>query len=232
MKFIKYIARISRHLQALILLLITLRDIIFTYPRWLLIIFFLVMLTLVYLDAIIDLSRASKIKKDLSRYLKKLVNDIEEFQNRKDCNTLRANVMIKEKDRLKIFSSYNMDNSPDKDITFAIGQGCCGEAFDSGEIVFGRIDSVYKDTWEETKSVDRGAPWGITKEHFEKTKDLKSIISLPLRDEITDEISCVLNLDDKVDIETARFEYTELQSIVGAYGYHIVEKLKGRDSYE
>ncbi len=182
------------------------------------------MLTLINFDAIIELTGKQVLKRDLRHILKKCVKEVEEFQNRSGFNTLRANIMIKKKDRLIIIASYNMDNSKDKDISFAVGQGCCGDAYESKAIVVGDLKAVYKNSWMETRT-ETGAPWGITHEQFEKTKDLKSLISMPIKDMDSGDIVGLLCIDDVVGLEETMFDYEELQIRIGAYTFYISEKI-------
>ena len=221
----KKLLSLVAYAKNIILLILTLLA-FFEAHKALVVILGIILFILINIGAIIDCRSTSRVKSTLKRVLKECVENVEEYQKRVGKNTLRANIMINKSNRLVIFSSYRMDKASDADISFAIGQGCCGEAFDSGEVILGDLRIAYKEILEKKSKDYRGAPWGINREQFEKTKDLKSLISLPLRDKVTDEIICVLNLDDKVDFDTSCFAKSGLQKIAGAYGSHIVDILK------
>jgi GAF domain-containing protein len=151
----------------------------------------------------------------MEHVLAHLVNAVERYQCRQGEDSLRANIMILGNERLQIVASCRMANNLDQDITFAVGQGCCGEAYDSGQLVVGDLSSVYMDTWEETRREYGSPPWGITRQQFEKTRTLKSVLSVPMVQ--GDRVLGVLNLDDKVPLDEAGFGDDEMLLVIGGY---------------
>ena len=151
------------------------------------------------------------------------VKAVREYQNRQETNTLRANIMVPREENLEILVSYRMENDLDMGITFAYGQGCCGDAFDAGVPVVGDLDVVYRSTWEETREFCGTPPWGITKKHYEMTRDLKAVVSIPLI--YRDSVIGILNLDDKIALTDSRFKEGEFLLLVGGYVHHIINVL-------
>lgn len=148
------------------------------------------------------------------------------YQGRSDLGTLRANIMVPTRSgQLGIIAAHDMESDPDRHLTFARGQGCSGEAFDSGQVVVGDLAAVYRNSWDDTRRVHGSAPWGITREQFEATRNLKSLLSIPLRADRS--VRGVLNLDDRVDIAEARFQDEELLMIIEGFQFHIENELWG-----
>jgi len=134
------------------------------------------------------------------------------YQKKSSPSTLRINIMIIKNQQLHILDQVGMSNDADKDIIFNVGQGCCGQCVASGRICVGDLEDSYYETFEESINHNRGqTPWGITKEQWELTQNLKSLVSIPIFDtRYTDKVIAVLNVDDKMSLEESRFRDDEL----------------------
>lgn len=88
---------------------------------------------------------------------------------------LRANVFLPKGDdqRLGIeFHSSSMDGDPDLKIELEKGQGCTGVAWMRGKPIVADLTQP---------EVEGGALWGLTPNQMAMTRDLKAILSIPIR---------------------------------------------------
>lgn len=169
-----------------------------------------------------EIGAASKLRVSNIEYiLSECVKAVEEHQERVSAGTLRANLMVYRKE-LRIVASYRMEGAPDKDIAFVKGQGCCGTAYEAQDTIVGDLLSVFHETWEKTRKANDGAvPWGIDREQFQKTTSIKSILSLPLVKPGDKVPRAILNFDDQISIDEARFGDAELIHLIQGYAFHI-----------
>lgn len=197
-------------------------------PKWLpdiiiikiILIIFIVYLTFKSIQGKKAKNTKLKIAK-LEDILEKCVQAVEELQNRKENKTLRANIMVPRGKQLEILASCRMGTDPDRDISFAIGQGCCGDAFDSHATATGDLQKIYRDNWDRTRMDYGSSPWGITRDHYEKTRDIKAVISIPI--EYRKKVIGVLNFDDKVNLEETHFKDDHLLITIGGYMCFIID---------
>ncbi len=157
-----------------------------------------------------------ELRRKLKNILKEVVHAVEKFQGRVGSETLRANIMFldSKKHKLLIEAHYRMDIDPDKDISFSRGQGCAGRAFDTGETIIGDIEDAYS---------KNNLPWGITREHKNLTKDLKSLISIPVK--FNDEIVAIINFDDKINLKESKFDHGEFDNVISGWYAFILGEL-------
>lgn len=123
-------------------------------------------------------------------------------------NNLRINIMKIDKERLEIVRHIGMTRHDDRTLTWALGQGCCGESAKENQIRVIDLTEAYGFTWEETlEKNDNKRPFDINRQQFEKTKDLKSVMCVPICDPvIEDKVIGVINLDDKVLLGDSLFQ--------------------------
>ncbi|KKM11091.1 hypothetical protein SY88_10175 [Clostridiales bacterium PH28_bin88] len=151
------------------------------------------------------------------------------YQERKNTKTLRINLMVVDQTKrdLSIIAQIGMSSDPDKDITFGLGQGCCGTCAELGEVVIGDLENIYGNSYQETCQKNEGrSPWGISKLHWESTRDLKSLISVPVFDpDDLNSVIAVLNLDDKISIDEAKFTDEVVTEMLESVTYLLAKRL-------
>ena len=119
---------------------------------------------------------------------------------------IRANVMLIERDELYIAYSFNMNKAPDLEIRLGIRQGCAGQAWVSGEQMFGDL----------TLPMSPGAPpWGLNPQQQALTRDVRSIISTPIKDK--GNVIGVLNFDSTEPMSVVRFKEIKSAELAAAF---------------
>ena len=111
---------------------------------------------------------------------------------------MRVNVMIAPKSlfgnrkRLKPeWVSPNMRQDSDRDLTFARGQGVCGEAFQEGEMTFSDLTTADLTTFD------------LNEDQMKASEELQFVLSFPIRTidletgRLTNEIIGVVNFDSR-----------------------------------
>ncbi|MDH7479892.1 MAG: hypothetical protein QHH02_07770 [Syntrophomonadaceae bacterium] len=157
--------------------------------------------------------KSAKLEKDIQRsalhdLLNHILCSVRALQNRRDTNTLRINIMENKNNQLVIIDQIGMSNDLDHDISFSLGQGCSGASAEINKIVVCDLTEVYDTTFElNCQKNNSKPPFGISKAHWEKTRDLKSLISVPIRHpKDPSKVIGILNLDDKISIDEAQFQ--------------------------
>jgi len=119
---------------------------------------------------------------------------------------IRANVMLIDKDELYIAYSWNMGEAPDLGIRLGIRQGCAGHAWASGEQMFGDL----------TLPMSPGTPpWGLDPQQQALTRDVRSIISTPIKDK--GNVIGVLNFDSTEPMSVVRFKEVRSAELATAF---------------
>ncbi|MFC2045600.1 hypothetical protein ACFLUH_02870 [Chloroflexota bacterium] len=141
----------------------------------------------------------------------------------------RANVMLINKDAnpnvLEIRYHYRMDDTPDLNLKWEKREGCCGKAWADGK-------QKKADLKESTEQLLKDY-WQMNSTNIQCTKDVKSIISIPLRDiKSRDNIIGVINCDSIDPLEVSKLgdddfinsmeEHAEIISII-LYAKGIIE---------
>lgn len=134
-------------------------------------------------------------------------------QGRTSFKTLRANIMHLNRGQQTIIAHVGMDYSADRNIVFNEGQGCCGAAARDQEPFVAKLEELgYNTSYENLIDPEtRTARWGITGEQWEITRDLKSLLSIPIFDSrYSERVIGVLNFDDKIPFAASKFDEGEL----------------------
>lgn len=98
-----------------------------------------------------------------------------------DQSKLRCNVMQLDGDTLSILAAYPEKRDPMGSVTWTTQQGCCGRAVREQEIVIQNFDEYRGKPYAALIRSEDGLPlWGITHKQWEHTRDLGSIVSIPV----------------------------------------------------
>ncbi|MCL4466217.1 MAG: hypothetical protein M1389_09345 [Chloroflexi bacterium] len=134
--------------------------------------------------------RANTAREHLGELLKTDVQSI--FQEQHQPN-IRANIMLIERDRLRVFASHNMADEREKQsLEFRKGAGACSVAWElaSTKPSSERWRPVYAPDLQGTDVLK----WGLTPAQISITKDIRWIISAPILNQDSLPIG-VLNID-------------------------------------
>ncbi len=136
-------------------------------------------------------------------------------RGRKD--PIRSNLFLHNKgssNKIEIrFHSSNMETAPDLGIKFDKWQGCVGKAWGYEAGVVGIADQLVPEKTQD---------WKLTKEQYALTKEIKSIITWPIRDpDVKGKILGILSFDTSSDLseyftsEEARQLVADLSGFIG-----------------
>lgn len=104
---------------------------------------------------------------------------------------------------LVIEHQWNMDNHPDLGIVLNPGRGVAGKAFQENRPKIGDTTLM-----SQTGSAD----WNLTKEEKAVTASIKSIISVPIRDDIDkNKVIAMLNVDSTLHLRDTPFQNPDFQ---------------------
>lgn len=94
---------------------------------------------------------------------------------------LRCNVMIRDGSALKMLAAYPEKTDPMGTVSWTVEQGCCGLAVRRQEpVVLNLVEFQGKPYDALLDPEDELPKWGITREQWEHTRDLGSIVSIPI----------------------------------------------------
>lgn len=94
---------------------------------------------------------------------------------------LRCNVMQLTNDTLSILAAYPEKHDPMGSVKWTTLQGCCGRSVRERDVVIQDFGEYRGKPYESLKKPEDGLPlWGITQEQWEHTRDLGSIVSIPI----------------------------------------------------
>lgn len=115
---------------------------------------------------------------------------------------IRCNVMNREEDRLVIAASCKMDNEREKGCEWSIDQGVCGMAVRKGHAMWRDLGDVQGLPFHAIRNDDDHQPrWGLTEELWSYTRDLGSVVSIPLfHPKNPLEVIGVFNIDTQVPL--------------------------------
>ncbi len=157
------------------------------------------------------------VKSQLHDILASISFNIRNYQGRINEKTLRVNIMRNYNGRLLIVDHVGMDNDLDSNIEYALGQGCCGSCVEKRELAVIDLTHFYGLTWEETLHKNNDdPPWGLSKIQWEKTRDLKCVMCIPVLDLRNERVLGVLNIDDKIPLENSHFRDEKVVNLVQA----------------
>ncbi|PSR25667.1 MAG: hypothetical protein C7B46_20565 [Sulfobacillus benefaciens] len=94
---------------------------------------------------------------------------------------LRCNVMVRDGSTLKMRAAYPEKTDPMGTIEWTTDQGCCGLAVRRQEPVVLNLIEFRGRPYESLLDPEDELPkWGITRDQWEHTRDLGSIVSIPI----------------------------------------------------
>lgn len=116
---------------------------------------------------------------------------------------LRCNVMKLDGHVLGIVSHWGMNNAPDLKVTWTTDQGCCGLAVREAAPVLGDMSRYRGGRYEGLLHAEDHRPvWGITRDQWMLTRDVGSVVSVPLLapKQLTARVIGVFNIDAQVGL--------------------------------
>lgn len=94
---------------------------------------------------------------------------------------LCCNVMQLSGDTLTIVTAYPEKSDPKDSVQWTTMQGCCGQSIRNEEVIIQNFAEYRGKPYEALIRSEDGLPmWGITREQWEHTRDLGSIVSIPI----------------------------------------------------
>jgi hypothetical protein len=116
--------------------------------------------------------------------------------------TLRCNVMRLHKGILTTVAAWPERTISSKDITWTTEQGCCGLAVRKNTPIVQDLSAYSGKSYDVLIDPEDGLPkWGMTQEQWDHTRDLMSIISVPLVSVgVRPTVIGVLNFDARVTL--------------------------------
>jgi len=117
--------------------------------------------------------------------------------------TLRCNVMRLRKGILTTVAAWPERTMSSKDISWTTQQGCCGLAVRKNMPIVQDLSAYSGKSYDYLLDQVDGLPkWGMTREQWDHTRDLMSIISVPLMSVgVRPQVIGVLNFDARVTLE-------------------------------
>lgn len=94
---------------------------------------------------------------------------------------VRVNVMTfdKKKGVLKVRWHAKMESEMEQQLGWKKGQGCAGRAFETQEIQSSDLSQIQAvSDFEHLRRHDGQTPWGMSKDHWQLTRDLGSVLSV------------------------------------------------------
>lgn len=179
---------------------------------------FSVLVISIFLNLIVDIreklaERENEAKEIITRALD--IASLTIGRGRKD--PIRSNLFLHNKgssNKIEIrFHSSNMETAPDLGIKFDKWQGCVGKAWGYEAGVVAVADQLVPEKTQD---------WNLTKEQYALTKEIKSIITWPIRDpDVKGKILGILSFDTSSDLseyftsEEARQLVADLSGFIG-----------------
>jgi hypothetical protein len=155
-----------------------------------------------------------------------LVNRLSvEVAKRTGDQTLRVNLMVVTGEVLQVVAASYKQR---KHTQWDIGQGVCGIAAERKEPTVHSLD-ILADAIHFDQIVDPnhgGTPWRISRAHWEASKRIRSVFSLPIyRVTPGRQVAAVLNLDSQLTAEAAGFSREQIVTVVETMAGQIQESL-------
>ncbi|MEW6308956.1 MAG: hypothetical protein AB1492_07895 [Bacillota bacterium] len=91
----------------------------------------------------------------------------------------RCNVMLLRGDELRVHWHTRMRSQQERSLVWKLGQGCVGKACRRGEVVAEDLPAV--SSYDQLRGDDDQAEWGLTLDHWQLTRDLRAVVSMPIR---------------------------------------------------
>lgn len=143
---------------------------------------------------------------------------------------IRVNVMTPNEKQgfLQVRWHVNMDSELERNLGWAKGQGCAGRAFETQQIQSEDLSQYQKSDFEELRGRDGQTPWGMSRDHWQLTRHLGSVVSIHIPSPRRPfKPVGVLNIDSVHPLPVTGLDGAEVLDMVSETHLPIVSSLMG-----